>query len=173
MDYHFRKAEMSQASQIWAILQQAIIRRKKDGSDQWQDGYPNPDVVQNDIEKGVGFVLLEGETIIGYSAVIINDEPAYDGIEGKWLTNDEFVVIHRVAISEDYLGKGLAKKIISYVEDFALQNNIYSIKADTNFDNIPMMKIFENLGYTLCGEVYFRGSARKAYEKVLPNYSRR
>jgi hypothetical protein len=29
------------------------------------------------------------------------------------------------------------------------------------------MKIFEKLGYTLCGEVYFRGGARKAYEKVL------
>jgi GNAT superfamily N-acetyltransferase len=167
MDYHFRKAEMSETSQIWEILQQAILRRKQDGSDQWQDGYPNPDVVQNDIEKGVGFVLLEGETIIGYSAVIMNYEPAYDDIRGQWLTNDDFVVIHRVAISEDYLGKGLAKKIIKYVEEFALQNDIYSIKADTNFDNIPMIKIFENMGYTLCGEVYFRGSARKAYEKVL------
>jgi RimJ/RimL family protein N-acetyltransferase len=57
--------------------------------------------------------------------------------------------------------------IIKYVEDFALNNNIFSVKADTNFDNIAMMKIFENLGYTYCGEVYFRGSPRKAYEKVL------
>jgi len=167
MKYHFRKAQMSEASQIWEILEQAIVRRKKDGSDQWQDGYPNPDVIQNDIEKGVGFVLLQGENIIGYSAVIMNYEPAYYGIEGKWLTDDDFVVIHRVAISEKHLGKGLAKMIIRYVEDFAINNNIYSIKADTNFDNIPMMKIFENMGYTLCGEVYFRGSPRKAYEKVL------
>jgi GNAT superfamily N-acetyltransferase len=167
MNYIFRKADISEQNTIWEILHQAIIRRKKDGSAQWQDGYPNPDVVQNDIEKGQGFVLLEGETVIGYSTVIINDEPAYAGIEGKWLTNEDFVVIHRVAISEEYLGKGLAKMIIGFVEDFALQNNIYSVKADTNFDNVPMMKVFENLGYTLCGEVYFRGSPRKAYEKVL------
>jgi GNAT superfamily N-acetyltransferase len=167
MNYHFRKAEMSEMSRIWEILQQAIVRRKEDGSTQWQDGYPNPEVVQNDIEKGVGFVLLEGETIIGYSAVIMNYEPAYDGIDGKWLTNDDFVVIHRVAISENHLGKGLAKMIIKYIEAFAVQNNIYSIKADTNFDNTPMIKTLENMGYTLCGEVYFRGSARKAYEKVL------
>ncbi|EIA08439.1 GNAT family N-acetyltransferase [Flavobacterium frigoris] len=167
MNYHFRKAQMSEKAQIWEILQQAILRRKEDGSNQWQDGYPNPDVVENDIEKGIGFVLLEEKTIIGYSAVIMNYEPAYGDIEGKWLTNNEFIVIHRVAISEKHLGKGLAKMIIRYVEEFALQNNIYSVKADTNFDNIPMMKIFENLGYTLCGEVYFRGSPRKAYEKVL------
>lgn len=167
MNYHFRKAELSEMAPIWEILQQAILRRKEDGSNQWQDGYPNPAVIQKDIEKGEGFVLIAGETIVGYSAVIINDEPAYEQIEGNWLTNDDFVVIHRIAISEKYLGKGLAKMIIKYIEDFALSNNIYSIKADTNFDNIAMMKIFENLGYTLCGEVYFRGSSRKAYEKVL------
>jgi GNAT superfamily N-acetyltransferase len=167
MDYHFRKAELSEITPIWAILQQAIIRRKEDGSKQWQDGYPNPEVVRKDIEKGEGFVLADGETIIGYSAVLINDEPAYATIEGNWLTNDDFVVMHRVAISEKYLGKGLAKMIIKNIEDFALSNNIYSIKADTNFDNIAMMKIFENSGYTYCGEVYFRGSSRKAYEKVL------
>ncbi|MFV8369360.1 GNAT family N-acetyltransferase [Flavobacterium sp. LB2R40] len=167
MNYLFKKAKLSDIAPIWEILQHAILRRKEDGSTQWQDGYPNPDVVQKDIEKGEGFVLVDGETIIGYSAVLINDEPAYDKIEGKWLTNGDFVVLHRVAISEKYLGKGLAKKILKYIEEFAVNNNIYSIKADTNFDNIAMMKIFENSGYTYCGEVYFRGSPRKAYEKVL------
>jgi GNAT superfamily N-acetyltransferase len=167
MNYHFKKAELSEIAPVWEILQQAIQRRKEDGSTQWQDGYPNPEVIQKDIEKGEGFVLADGETIIGYSAVLINDEPAYEKIEGKWLTNDDFVVMHRVAISEKYLGKGLAKMILKYIEEFAVNNNIYSIKADTNFDNIVMMKIFESSGYTYCGEVYFRGSPRKAYEKVL------
>ena len=167
MNYQFRKATLTEIAPIWEILQQAIQRRKEDGSNQWQDGYPNPEVIQKDIEKGAGFVLVEGKTIIGYSAVLINDEPAYATIEGNWLTNGNFVVLHRVAIAENYLGKGLAKLILKYIEEFALSKNIYSIKADTNFDNIAMMKIFETLGYTYCGEVYFRGSPRKAYEKVL------
>lgn len=167
MNYHFRKAVSTEIPAIWAILQQAIQRRKEDGSSQWQDGYPNPEVVQKDIKKAEGFVLTDGETIIGYSAVLINDEPAYENIEGKWLTSDDFVVMHRVAISEKYLGKGLAKMILKYIENFAASNNIYSVKADTNFDNIAMIKIFESSGYKYCGEVYFRGSPRRAYEKVL------
>lgn len=167
MNYHFRKAELSEITTIWAILKDAIARRKQDGSTQWQDGYPNPEIIQKDIAKGEGFVLVDGETIIGYSAVLINDEPAYEKIEGHWITNDDFVVIHRVAISEKYLGKGLAKMILKYIENFALNNTIYSIKADTNFDNLTMIKIFESSGYIYCGEVYFRGSPRKAYEKVL------
>jgi hypothetical protein len=69
----------------------------------------NPDGIQNDIDKNAGFVLTEGDTIIGYSALLINDEPAYEKLEGQWLSGD-YVVFHRVAISESHLGKGLAKK---------------------------------------------------------------
>jgi GNAT superfamily N-acetyltransferase len=167
MNHQFRKATIPEIPQIWDILQQAIARRKEDGSNQWQDGYPNPEVIKNDIDKNAGFVLTEGETIIGYTALLINDEPEYEKIVGKWLTNNDFVVFHRVAIAETHLGKGLATKLVGFIEDFAISNNIYSIKADTNFDNFAMMKVFNKLGYVYCGEVYFRGSARKAYEKII------
>ena len=167
MNYNFRKATLSEINQIWDILQQAIIRRKNDGSNQWQDGYPNLEVVKKDIEKESGYVLTEGEKIIGYIAVLINDEPAYEKIEGEWLTNDDFVLFHRVAIAENYLGKGLAKMMINHIEDFAVENNIKSIKADTNFDNDAMLNIFEKIGYKYCGQVYLRGNPRKAFEKVL------
>lgn len=167
MNYHFRKAKMTETSEIWTILQQAILRRKNDGSTQWQDGYPNPDVLQNDLENKNGYVLLEGKTIIGYCAIIVNYEPEYLKIEGNWLTNSDFVVLHRLALSENYLGKNLSKTIIEFVAIFAKNNTIFSIKADTNHDNIPMIKIFEKSGFSFCGIVHFRGSPRRAYEKVL------
>ena len=167
MHLQFRKATLQEIPQIWEILQKAIQRRKEDGSNQWQDGYPNPEVIKADIEKELGFILTEGENLVGYCAVLFNDEPAYAGIEGKWLTNEDFVVVHRIAIAQDYLGKGLAKEMMKFIEEFAIQNNIYSVKADTNFDNLAMMKSFEKAGYVYCGEVFFRGSARRAYEKVL------
>ena len=167
MKLQFRKATLQEIPQIWEILQKAIQRRKEDGSNQWQDGYPNPEVIKADIEKEAGFVLTEGENLVGYCAVLINDEPAYAGIEGNWLTNEDFVIVHRIAIAQDYLGKGLAKEMMKFTEEFAIQNNIYSVKADTNFDNLAMVKSFEKAGYVYCGEVYFRGSARRAFEKVL------
>jgi GNAT superfamily N-acetyltransferase len=167
MKYQFRKAIDSEIPQIWKILQQAIKRRKDDGSEQWQNGYPNPETVKSDIDKGVGFVLTDQENIAGYSAVLINDEPAYAEIKGKWLTSDDFVVVHRVAVSDDYLGQGLAQKIFGFIEEYALSKNIHSIKVDTNFDNPAMLRIMEKSGYAYCGEVYFNGSPRRAFEKVL------
>lgn len=167
MEYSFRQAQPEDAPLIWEILTNAIQRRREEGSQQWQDGYPNPSVVKADIEKGNGYVLVDGDVVIGYCAILINDEPEYATIKGSWLTDGDFVVCHRVAVAEDYLGKGLAQKMMLHIEEFAREHNIQSVKADTNFDNSGMLYIFKKLGYAYCGEVTFRGTPRKAFEKLI------
>ena len=104
-----KAATPADASAIWAILSAAIQRRKTEGSNQWQDGYPNEQVIANDIAKGYGYVLVEDNEIVGYCALLINDEPEYARIKGKWISSGDFVVFHRVAIAPNHLGRGLAK----------------------------------------------------------------
>ncbi|MCI0922368.1 GNAT family N-acetyltransferase [Sphingobacterium rhinopitheci] len=163
----FRKAVESDIDQIWEVLQYAIARRKSDGSSQWQDGYPNPDAICNDLNNDWAYVIADDEGVLAYAAVIFDGEPAYDDIEGKWLSTDDYVVLHRVAAAERSKGMGIATHFFKYVEELALSQNVHSIKVDTNFDNIAMLKILDRLGYQYCGEVYFRGSARKAFEKLI------
>ncbi|GAA3749855.1 MULTISPECIES: GNAT family N-acetyltransferase [Flavobacterium] len=162
-----RKAVLSEVPAIWEILQDAIEQRRLDGSTQWQDGYPNELSIKNDIENGYGYVFTEDESILAYAAIIFDKEPAYENIEGKWLTDGNYTVVHRVAVSKLAKGKGIATKLFESIESLSVENKIYSIKVDTNFDNTPMLKILDRLKYTYCGEVYFRGSARKAFEKRL------
>ncbi|URM36849.1 GNAT family N-acetyltransferase [Flavobacterium anhuiense] len=162
-----RIANLSEIPQIWEILQDAIEQRRLDGSTQWQDGYPNELSIKSDIENGYGYVFTEDESILAYAAIIFDKEPAYENIEGKWLTDGDYTVVHRVAVSKLAKGKGIATKLFQSIEGLSVENNIYSIKVDTNFDNTPMLKILDRLKYTYCGEVYFRGSARKAFEKRL------
>lgn len=163
----FRKAEISDKDIIWEIIQQSIERRRIDGSTQWQNGYPNEQTVESDIAKNFGFILTVNDEIAVYVALIFNDEPAYSAIEGAWLTNGEFVVIHRVAVSEKFAGQGLAKKLFDVIEDYVKSQNVHSIKVDTNYDNAAMLKILESKGYTYCGEVLLQSGMRKAFEKVL------
>lgn len=162
-----RKAVLSEVPSIWEILQDAIEQRRLDGSTQWQDGYPNELSVKSDIENGYGYVFTEDESILAYAAIIFDKEPAYENIEGKWLTDGTYTVVHRVAVSKLAKGKGIATKLFQSIEGLSVENKINSIKVDTNFDNTPMLKILDRLKYTYCGEVYFRGSARKAFEKRL------
>lgn len=163
----YRLAIKEDKDRIWEILQQAIARRKADGSTQWQDGYPNPDTIIADIEKQQGFVFLNANNIVAYAAFIFNYEPAYTDIEGAWLSNDNFCVVHRVAVCDEEIGKGMATQIFRLVEQYAKDNNTFSIKVDTNFDNLPMLKILEKLTYQYCGEVTMRGGKRKAFEKII------
>lgn len=167
MEYPFRKALLSDVSAIWAILQDAIQRRKEDGSDQWQDGYPNPETIRQDIRKDVAYVMTHDEHVMGYCAVLISDEPAYDNIDGAWKTTGDFVVFHRVAIAKEYLGQGLSYRLLEHIEAYAKSQSIESVRADTNYDNYAMMQVFDRLGYAYCGDVRLRGSPRRAYEKVL------
>jgi len=162
-----RKAEIEDRDIIWGIIQQSIERRRQDGSTQWQDGYPNLGTVESDIAKGFGYVLTVDGEIAVYAALILNDEPAYSTIEGAWLSDGEFVVIHRVAVDEKFAGKGMVKKLFDHIEDFTKSHGIQSIKVDTNYDNLAMLKILESKGYSYCGEVLLAGGMRKAFEKIV------
>ena len=165
-----RKATFSEVSASWSILQQAIEQRKQDGSEQWQNGYPNEQTVRDDITNGYGYILIDNNVIVAYAAIIFGIEPAYNNIKGQWLTTGDYVVVHRVATSKAAKGKGIATILFKMVEDLCLKQNVYSIKVDTNFDNVPMLKILDRLSYTCCGEIFFSGASRKAYEKMLPRH---
>lgn len=162
-----RKAKEEELPVIWAIIQYAIEQRRKDGSTQWQDGYPNPDSIRADYDAGYAYVMEEDGLLLAYGAVIFDIEPAYERIEGKWLSAGPYLVVHRVAAAPEAKGKSVATHFFKALEGLAMEKGVFSIKVDTNFDNAPMLHILAKLGYTYCGEVYFRGSARRAFEKVL------
>lgn len=162
-----RKAILTDLPAIWEILQQAIEQRKNDGSKQWQDGYPNEQTVRDDIAHGYAHLFVDENLPVAYAAIIFDEEPVYNEIVGKWLTDGDYAVIHRVATSNAMKGKGVATRLFEEIENLCRAQKIYSIKVDTNFDNVPMLKILEKLNYTYCGEVFLRGDARKAFEKVL------
>lgn len=162
-----RKAVISEVPEIDTILKDAIEQRRLDGSNQWQDGYPNKQTILDDIENGYAYVYRSGEKILAYVAIVFDEDPNYNAINGKWLTNDDYVNIHRIATSKENKGQGVASRLLVDIENMVLKKEIFSIKIDTNFDNIPMLRILEKLDYTYCGEVMVSGSPRKAFEKIL------
>lgn len=166
--FTFRKALPEEAELIWSIMQEAIDKRREEGSNQWQDGYPNLEVVKTDIEKGYGYVSIDPRgKLTGYLALIFDGEPAYEAIADQWLTNRPFSVVHRIAVSQANYVKGQATWMLEEAQKLSFDNGYLSLKVDTNFDNTGMLRVLEKLGYVYCGEVYFRGSARKAFEKKL------
>ena len=141
------------------------------GIDQWQNGYPSSEVIEEDIGLGQSRVVeLDGEAVATF-ALIFDGEPTYDQIfDGEWLTGsgDSYIAIHRVAISVAKRGKGISGAIIEYARDAALSLGRKSLRIDTHRGNVVMRKMLEKQGFSHCGTIFLSdGAERVAYEKVI------
>ena len=54
---NFRKSTYDDVNKILKIIEKAKIELKKMGLNQWQNGYPNRKVIENDVKKGISYVL--------------------------------------------------------------------------------------------------------------------
>ena len=139
---NFRKSTKSDVSKIMEIVKQAQEYFKSQGIDQWQNNYPNDEVINNDINNGESYVMLDGDDIVATTVISFAKEKSYENIlDGKWITNGDYGVIHRIAVDNTHKGKGLSHKIIKYAEEVCKQNNIHSIKVDTHEDNIDRKSV--------------------------------
>lgn len=168
----FRQALPHEAPLAMQIIRQAQARMRAAGSSQWQDGYPALEHISADIGRGNGYVLCrpgarECRTIIAYGAAVFDGEPAYEALEGEWLTDGPYVVVHRIAVADGECGKGVAAEFLRRVEEMARERGVGAFRIDTNHDNRPMLRLLERMGFTPCGKVVYRSGERLAFEKRL------
>lgn len=165
----FRKSVKTDIDSIIKIIKQAQKYFKEQGIDQWQNGYPDISTISNDIINGNSYVLEKDDGIIATVVASFEKEKSYDSIyEGQWISNGEYVVIHRVAVDSTYKGMGLSSQIIKYIEKLCLQKGVYSIKVDTHEDNLSMQKVLKKNEFQYCGIVYLEDKSKRiAFEKVL------
>ena len=105
--------------------------------------------------------------VVAYGAVVFDGEPAYDAIEGAWLTDGDYVVLHRMAVTDGEKGRGVATEFMRCVEAMACGRGTDSMRVDTNFDNRYMLRMLGRLGFVYCGKVRYRSGERLAFEKTL------
>lgn len=165
----FRKSVKSDIPQIMSIVKQAQAYFKEQNIDQWQNGYPNEEVINNDIKNEDSYVIIKEDEIVATTVVSFDKESSYKNIiDGKWLTNGDYGVIHRVAVNNNYKGLGLSHKIIKYAEELCLEKGVHSIKVDTHEENIPMQSLLKKNGFEYCGVIYLEdGGKRVAFEKTF------
>lgn len=168
----FRQAKISDLDQIVEIIELSKKYLKETKVDQWQDGYPAKEDLRRDIESGNSYVLTNKDEIIATTVISLEGESTYNSIfNGEWITNTEYIVMHRVAVHDKYKGKGIFKELIKEAESLALNKEIFSIKIDTHRDNISMQRAVVKNNFKRCGIIYLEdGSERIAFEKVLKSF---
>ncbi len=166
--YNFRPAVTADLPQIATIIAQCQALLRARGVDQWQDGYPSQDVIELDIECSWGYILECDGRVAAYGALIAGIEPAYLEIRGEWLSDLDYITLHRLAVSDDFRGQGVGAHFFEQMACIATARNIKSLRADTHCDNMLMQRLLSRSGFHLCGDVYYRGMQhRLAFERLL------
>ena len=165
---HIRKARTEDVPRIWAILRQAVDQMLREGKHQWSRNYPRPEHVEADIARGVGHVLCRADgAIIAYAAIVYTGEPAYDDLEGRWLSDQPYVVVHRIAVADECKRQGIATRYMQLIAEQAAAQGFHSFRIDTNDDNFSMQKMLARLGFSYTGECHYPQGTRRCYEKLI------
>ena len=159
-----RLAFPNEVEAIMQVIEEAKKCLADAGSDQWQNGYPNADVIIEDIISGQAYVAMEEGALLAYAAVTKNPEAAYEAIyEGSWQDGEsEYLVFHRIAVAADAQGQGLAQ---TFLEGLMEGFDYLDFRSDTHAENRAMQHIFEKLGFKQVGKVPVDGE-RLAYQKL-------
>lgn len=169
-----RKAVKDDVSKIMEIIQKAKKILADENIPQWQSGYPDLKVIEDDINKGYAYVLIVGTSIAGVVTLLQEEEPNYCRIyAGKWAHKEKaekYASIHRIAIDANYSGEHLSDFFFSNILTIAYQLGFRQIRIDTHASNKRMQHIVGKIGFSYSGVVYMHGNSkdkRNAYQLFL------
>ena len=156
-----RKSKMTDLDTIMEIYAYARAYMKESGNpNQWFDTHPRREVIEVDITSGLSYVCVDGEKIAAVFYFNVEIEPTYSNIDGGWLNDEPYGVVHRIARGPE--GRGAGALCLNWCS--AQHPNI---RIDTHKDNAAMLKLLEKLGYVYCGIIWLEnGDERMAFQKL-------
>ena len=157
-----RKSTYDDLDRIAEIFTYARKQMALNGNpSQWKNDRPSMELVKKDIDVSNSYVVLNEGKIIATFAFIVGIEPTYLDIDGKWLDDDPYGTIHRIA--SDGSVKGVFDQVIDYVSKRGVD-----IRIDTHKDNKIMRHLIEKNGFVYCGIIIVDdGTPRLAYQKKI------
>lgn len=174
MNYNFRLAAKIDLDQILEIIKDAKKLLRDSGSLQWNgpEGYPDKRDFLEDINNDYLYVIEKENTILGVIALVDGINESYNKIDGSWIDNtNNYISIHRIAVSKDSRGKGISLLLLNEALNSAKSRGFSSVRGDTHQLNIPMQKLFLKANFKHCGTIELvetkLDNKRLAYEYKL------
>lgn len=155
-----RQADLTDLSIIETIYADARQYMRDHGNlSQWSGGYPSRELLLADLSGKQLYVVMDNESIVGVFVYFFGKDATYDSIDGAWLNDAPYGVIHRIAVASHR--KGVASFVFAHC--LSLCRNL---KIDTHADNIPMQRSLLKNGFTHTGIIHLaNGDPREAFQK--------
>jgi len=149
------QTDLDQIEQIYVYARRFMA--ENGNPTQWKDGYPQRQLLEEDIREGKLYVAQQDDGLYGVFVFVVGEDPTYGYIEnGAWISDAPYGTIHRIASR----GSGLFAETLEFCRGLCRH-----IRIDTHENNKPMQHLIEKYGFIRCGIIYTDdGSPRIAYE---------
>tara|TARA_B100000945_G_C20115355_1_gene472271 strand:- start:91 stop:594 length:504 start_codon:yes stop_codon:yes gene_type:complete len=163
-----RKARQNDLKNIMQMFKSCVSGMIKNNIDQWDESYPNLEIIKNDLRAETFYIAEINSKIVGGVNIDRIQDPTYLDIDWRDKTN-QFLVVHRLAVKEDEWGKGIGKSLMYFAEGLVLKMGLKSIRLDTYSGNPKAMQFYLQLGYSELGKIDLKPNKEKyhCFEKIV------
>jgi len=139
---NIRLANLTDVPAIMHLIAGVVPDMNAAGNFQWDSTYPNPAVFEKDIALNQLWLADIDGDIAGVAAITTDQEPEYAAL--GWDINEPAIVTHRLAVSVNHQGKGIAAALLQQADEVARSRGISKLRIDTNTQNRPLKSFFQN-----------------------------
>lgn len=148
------KVILVELDSVMVLITDAIQDMEKVGVYQWDEVYPDRVVLAEDVTAELLYCVKSDGTIVGITALNDIQPSEYCGIH--WVDIGHALVIHRLCIKPSFQGKGLAKFLVQFAEEYAKEHGYSSIRLDAFTNNKKAIGLYDSSHYHRRGIVRFR-----------------
>ena len=163
-----RKANKTDLDNIMKMYKSCVKGMLENGIDQWDDNYPNTEIINEDLNVSTYYVVEIDGTIIGGVNIDRNQDDTYLALDWED-QSDSFLVVHRLGVKEEFWNKKIGKYLMLFTENLVIEKGLKSIRLDTYSGNPKAMEFYRRLGYTELGTIDLKPEKDKYYcfEKII------
>ncbi|MDF2988853.1 MAG: acetyltransferase [Eubacterium sp.] len=163
---NLRKARLEDLNLIMKMVRKAIEVMAEAGIFQWDDLYPDEELLHKDILNNEMF-LCEIDNQMA-CIFVLNQECDDEYAAGDWQYKDSsYSVIHRLCVNTVFQGRGIGSMTIQLIEEYLRNRGIECVRLDAFSGNPIALRMYEKLGYRRSGELFLRKGLFYLYEKKL------
>ncbi|MBN2486735.1 MAG: GNAT family N-acetyltransferase [Bacteroidales bacterium] len=162
------KAEPNDLVEVLFLLQVCVNDMNQNGFKHWNNAYPGSETMIEAINNGTLFLYKDKG--VSQGMVVLSDEQPeeYQNIEWQ-ASNDKVMYLKFLAVHPLWQGKGIAKMLIGFAEQFAREHEYTALRADI-YSGLPSANgMFADSGFSQTGQFHssFQTAPYHAYEKSL------
>ncbi len=161
----YRMALHADLASIFEMFRSATEGLRSQGLDQWDDIYPNEQILAGDVQKKQMHVgVVDGRVMLAF---VLNSDCDEQYSNGIWAQDASFRVIHRLCLDPAFQKRGIGKRTMLHIEDLCRAQSIHAIRLDSFEKNLQSTNLYRSLGYKDVGFANWRKGKFHLMEKIL------